>query len=251
MRRPLFTTGLPQVPAAMANILATPNAALSILDLRDLSVELQSYTRFVTLYAMNQDPSGSDTLAIAWREGTATPISIAVAALPTGISAPVKVLDRFPLRGDAELIASNGVGAVVVVWGYFELDGTAGVNPTDRPLLPGSLVSPFTYEPAFASGNADTAQIHLFDTGYFDTIVLDAIVTGDIEGGINKLVVNDGVSSQDISLNDDGSGIGLTPVRIFDGIPMMAGGATGTPGISSATVTGGLISAWGSFTRVS
>lgn len=246
MRRPLFETGLPQVPPALASIVAAPNSALSVLDLRSLSDELQSFTRFVTLYAANQRFGVTDTLEVAWREGTSTPVLLSETELIGGIGAPTKILDRFPLRGDAELIISNAVGDSGVIWGYFELEGSSDSLVTDRPLQPGALVAPFTYVPVVqTAGVLAQADVHAFDEGYFDIILLD-VVGVMIEGVALNLVITDGVNTVTVDLG----GVGETPVRVFDGIPM--GALTSSGGISVSSSAGVIQAAvWGSFLRIS
>ncbi len=250
MRRPLFTTGIPQVPPAMASIVATPNAALSVLDLRSLSEELQGYTRFVTLYGANQ-AVGSDTLTVAWREGTGTPIPISTKALTAGqmVGGAVKLLDRFPLRGDCELLVANDAGGVALVWGYFEFDGLDDHDTEkSRPFQPGALTAPFSYAPNTSAG-VNTEQVHLFDSSlsYWDIVTLYAIA-GGAEGTTEKFEVSDGGTPVNVVVG----GIGATvPVCIFDGIPMMAESTVNTPGIEVTTDADALVICWGIFTRVS
>lgn len=251
-RRPLFTTGLPQVLPQVADIIATPNSALSVLDLRSLSEELQSFTRYVTLYAMNQSAGSADVVSVAWREGTGTPLQVVAQTLTTGISPPVKILDRFPLRGDVELIASAAVGDSPLIWGYFEFDGKASDPDVGnlRPLLPGALTAPFSYSPA-ASADGSTATLHLLDPNFYDLISVDVVVAGT-EASLEKINITDGTDSVVVKIGDDGSTLGLAPVRIFDGIPMMGSGS-GSPELEIETSVAGTVSivfAWGSFVRV-
>jgi hypothetical protein len=246
MRRPLFETGLPQVPPALASIVAAPNSALSVLDLRSLNDELQSFTRFVTLYAANQSFGLTDILEVAWREGTSTPLLLSETEILGAIGVPTKILDRFPLRGDAELLISNAVGDSGVIWGYFELEGSSDSLVTDRPLQPGALVSPFTYVPVVqTAGVLAQTDVHAFDEGYFDIILLDVVGTM-LEGVSLDLVITDGTNTVTI----DVGGVGETAVRVFDGIPM--GGLTSGGGISvSSSAAVGQASIWGSFLRIS
>lgn len=246
MRRPLFETGLPQVPPALASIVAAPNSALSILDLRSLNNDLSSYTAFVTLYAANQRFGLTDTLEVAWREGASTPLLLSKTEILGGIGVPTKILDRFPLRGDAELIISNAVGDSGVIWGYFELEGSTDSLVTDRPLQPGALVSPFTYVPVVqTAGVLAQTDVHAFSEGYFDLILLD-VVGVMLEGIALNLVITDGVNTVTIDLG----GVGETPVRVFDGIPMGALNANGGISVSSSDAVG-QAAVWGSFLRIS
>ncbi len=247
MRRPLFTTGLPQIPA-IADPVAAPASALSILDLRSLSDELQSVTRYVTLYAANQG-SGAETLSIAFREGSDTPILLIARALTAGAmtGGPVKVLDRFPLRGDIQLLAGNGSGDGIVVWGYFELDGIDETTPAARPLQPTSaLSSPYSYVPIQLEYSDAGQQIHLFNTDYCDLVTLDINITSRGSSDTGTLTVSDGVDSVSILFTDLTT---ETPTRVFDGIPMRAQGTDEVAGISATTME--LVTkAWGTYVRV-
>jgi hypothetical protein len=234
MRRPLFTSGRPQIVPADA-------VGVTLLDLRSLNTELQSFTRFVTLYAAGQAASAS--LVVYFQQGTSTPIQINAATLSSDLSGgPVKVLDRFPLRGDARLFVL--AGSLPAVWGYFELDGSFNVEATTRPLQPGPLVSPFTYEPVVVANGDPAADVHLFATGYFDLVVLD-VFCSVLEATFAQLTVSDGVATTTLRF-----AVGTELVRVFDGIPMMALSTNVDPVIALNANTATLALALGSFIRV-
>lgn len=248
MRRPLFSTGVPQNPPELASIVAAPDSALSVLDLRELSTDLQSVTHFVTLYALNQTSGSGDVVDIAWRSGDDTPILLATITLEAGqgLNGPVKVLDRFPLRGNAQLLISADVGDTPFVYGYFELEDRSAAKILSRPLQPGALVSPFTYEPGVVvDSDPDPVTIHTLSSTYVDEVTVDLTArgTGSLTG---YLVVNDGESTATLEFEamDDA-------VRVFDGIPLIGATSSGAAiSISPGADSGDTVVAWGTFSRV-
>lgn len=245
MRRALFpqssgSAGIPVVPAQLADITADPDNATSILDLNGLSSELQSYTRFVTLYALAQGAT-ADTLQIAWRSGAAVKL---LSTVEVGFQV-IKVLDRFPLRGDAELLVSAAAGETPFVWGYFELEGASNVEVTTRPLLPaGVFLEPFTYNPPIAVFNGPLQDVHLLSAEYFDQLVLDAFVVGTEEDG--RIEITDGQAYSIVLLVPASA----SSYRVFDGIPMKAATNANAPTIKIQTTSAESITVWGSFTRI-
>jgi hypothetical protein len=238
MRRPLFTSGRPQFVGG---------ADVDILDLRDLNTELQSYVRFVTLYAANQGP-GASTLRIEWTEGTGSADEITTSSLTAGllVGGPVKVLDRFALQGDALLSAVAIESDAIAVWGYFELDGATNADVTTRGLLPGALVSPFTYAPVILANGDPAATVHMFNADYFDLVTLDVATSINIPGDFSEIAISDGVGTTTLQI-----AIGQTATRIFDGIPIGAITANGSLGITLDVNTNLRAQAFGSFFRVS
>lgn len=246
MRRPLFSTGVPQNPPQLADITATPDDALSVLDLRSLDTVLQSVTRLVTLYAINQTYISSDIISLALRVGDETPTLLAEITLPSGQGpGPVKVLDRYPLRGNEELLVSATIGDAPFVWGYYELDGEKPPAQPVRPLLPGALVSPFTYAPVLVV-NADPGPetLHTLSEDYVDLVTLDLSTRVAPEDDVGALTVNDGSSTAVIALSGSESN-----VRIFDGIPFIAAASGGVLTLTAGGAATDAVAGWGSFTR--
>lgn len=235
MRRPIFTSGRPQLVTA----------PLDILDLRDLNTELQSYVRFVTLFMANQD-TVPQTLDVKWQEGSSASVKVTTGVTDAGYmtGGPIKILDRFPLQGDCKLFVS-AVESTPAVWGYFELDGASNVAVTTRALLPGNLVSPFTYAPVVLANGDPVETVHEFDTDYFDLINLDVAAVIALPGDFSKIIIADGAGTTELQIAN-----GQSADRIFDGIPMGAMASSGSPGISVDVNTNLRIQAFGSFVRV-
>lgn len=236
MRRPIFTSGRPQIISAETEI----------LDLRNLNTELQSYVRFVTLYAANQDVV-PQILQVEWQEGTSAQVELTTNSLTAGYltGGPVKVLDRFPLQGNAR-ITVVGIESSPAVWGYFEMDGDTNADVTTRGLLPGALVSPFTYAPVALANGDPAATLHEFDAEYFDLINLDVAAVVNLAGDFSEIIISDGVGTTTLQIAN-----GQTALRIFDGIPMGAIASSGSPGITLDVNTNLRAQAFGSFYRVS
>lgn len=253
MRRPLFTTGIPQLPPSLASIVDTPNDALSVLDLRSVGTTLQSVTRLVTLYAVNQDVASQQIVDVAWREGAGTPVLVASVTLPEGelLEAPTKVLDRFPLRGNAQLLACTADGATPIVFGYFELENSKDSEQRSRPLQPGALVSPYGYAPVIVDSPDPAAAVHTLDTNYVDQVTLVVRATGGGGGGTATgfVTVDDGSDSITINIEDN-AGANADNTLLFDGIPMIAAAAGGAISIGAGVGVSDSCSAYGSFIRI-
>lgn len=242
MRRPLFTTGVPQNPPAAC---ATPTDALTLLDSRDLDAAQQSITRFVTLYAYNQSTGSSDVVTIASITGSDTPVVVVNVALPTGIGGvPVKILDRYPLRGNKALLACTDVGDAPFVWGYFEVDGAASQKAALRPLQAGDLASPFTYAPVYVTmADPGPETLHTLSTTYVDLITLD--LSARVTGSVGSVIVTDGTDTATIDIG----GV-VDNTRLFDEIPMMAAAAGGALSLAGGSDGDDVLVGWGSFSRV-
>jgi len=145
-------------------------------------------------------------------------------------------------REARRVLAPDGV---VAVWGYFELDGSTNVDVTTRALLPGNLVSPFTYEPVALDNGDPVATVQEFDTDYFDLVALDVAAIQNIAGDFSKLIISDGAGTTELKV-----AMGQKALRVFDGIPMGAITSTGSPGISLDVNTNLRATAFGSFLRV-
>lgn len=247
MRRPLFTTGIPQELPVLApgNIVVTPDAALSVMDMRSLDTELQSVTRFVTLYALNQYAPES-IVSLAWREGTSTALEISAVEVtgadPIGAQ-PVKILDRFPLRGNAQLLASTNEYAFL--YGYFETEIRFDA-PAGRPLANEALVTPFTYEPGFViEADPGPLEVHALSDAYIDLVTLDLSIRGTTTPAAT-LTITDGTDSVTIEFEPQ-----VENIRVFDGIPMIGATAAGSISIeASVDAPDDQCAAWGSFLRL-
>jgi hypothetical protein len=242
MRMPLGT-GLP--------ILLTGNSTYdTVYSLVNAISDLQSRVNLVTLYAIVVDgtPGASDLNLRVTADGTDYLLStFTLADLVTYQSsnrAMRKVLDRFPLRGNASISVMTDVDPVtqsVYLVGYVELEGSYEPTRPIRPFQPGALTTPYTYAPvniAFAS----PAVVHAFEEGYTDEITLHFRTAGLLSP---KLTFDDGASSITLTLsamaqNDE-------TWTLLEGIPIQAQGSGGIT--AEAPLVTDVILVWGTFTR--
>lgn len=144
---------------------------------------------------------------------------------------PLKVLDRYMVRGNQKVVARNinadPTSLYCYVWGYFEpMGGDDAIGPF-RGLQPAVPVAPFNYPPVAysylaAAEQTQTQTLHQLSATHIDVLTIDAFtfVPGGYAGSapeVSTTIVFPG-------------GVGVTlpttitqvPFRIFDGIPMRA-----------------------------
>lgn len=225
----------------LGNGLPIPLTGLStadvIYDLTSATEDTQQRVHLVTLYAIALSGDRSGTLSIQTiadgsnyqlvRRGMDQLRDAQINGFEM-----VKVLDRYPLRGDASIQASLSAdpgdqGCVIV--GYVELEGVANPAQAVRPLQPSNtLVSPYTTTPTVRAGIAAATQVHLLEQGRTDEITLYGWI--GTAGLSPHLVFSDGVTTVDINVGDlfatAGSGVTRSG-KILDGIPMLGAGAGG------------------------
>lgn len=228
MRRPLFGNGIPR------NILNADDI-VELFNTDDFNPnDVYAVTLFVWWFQPGAAPT-DPTLLITCSSDGGAPLPIAnvqntfLNALWAGPAvgsrvAPLKVLDRYLVRGDQQLFCANSVGgaASCFVWGYFEQVGSENPPRPFRGLQPGPLVSPYVFEPVYADLAEDSAfeaTLHQLSPTYIDLVTLDvavqatatAIVAVTLPGGLI------------LPMPSESSGF---PFRVFDGIPMRAPSST-------------------------
>lgn len=245
MRRPLGT-GLP--------IALTGNSTFDTLfDLSAAPAALQAQTSFLTLYAIAARGSSGEINLRTTTDGDQTLIisNYAVDDLRTaqeGALSSIKVLDRFPMRGDSIVemnLTSDPAANTVLVVGYFEMDGESDPPKQLRPLQPGALVAPFTYNPVTSFGNDPTPKVvHTLEPGYIDDITLIFRAIGPAASP--HIVFSDGSASIDVRL-DDGFRNDI-PMVFLPSIPMYAAAAGAAISIYTNEADDEFV-AYGYFTR--
>lgn len=223
MRRPIFGNGFPKLLPNAVDVTASPDSGLTVFDLRNTPPDVQSRVFLVTLYAyFNKAVPPSTELNIAQQNGNLPAFQVA-RAVPSEFSfiPPVKVLDRFPLRGPQRLVAGqlgDVLPASVYVWGYVELEDVSLPIPQGlRPLQPAPTpVTPFFGGSLDLPVSPDPVTIHQPSNGYIDEITLryEAL-------DLSALLVM-GAESMPILFSEPPSPVFLAPSLVFDGIPMMS-----------------------------
>lgn len=165
MRRPLFGTGFPQLPNHVDDPLATPDDCLQVMDLRSLSAESQSYTRFIHL-AVWAGGSDGGNVEVFIQVGSETPYLIGALSVTNS--------DRnfeFAIRGNVRVFVNQTADGAAVLFGYYQLQDEVPSIEVVRPLQPSVPVSPFTVAP-LQLGSSDSGIVHSFEEGYTDIITL-------------------------------------------------------------------------------
>lgn len=280
-RRPLFGNGIPRT-------IIMANGEVTILDTEALDEKaVYALTLFMWPYQAGAGLFVNPSVALRnYVNGVAsTPFAaitrdwLATFFGPGGNPSrvePIKVLDRFMMRGKQKVTAqvtvdgtSNDVPNASFFWGYFEEAGDLITDTPFRGLQPSKLAAPFAYPPASvlaapASANA-TQVIHKLDPNYVDLVTLDVAHAGASDGlgtldFVAAVAVPGGFLIQMPSIILPPSGpannYGPYPHRVFDGIPMRgldASDAGSNLTLAAATGPGSPASfatAWGSFLRL-
>lgn len=169
MRRPLFGTGFPQSVPVVASPIVNPDSCLEVLNLQDLTEELQQYTRFLTLFA-HQITAGS-VVDVYVQQGSETPFRVARLDAPTAVDEAQPRSCTFPVRGNVRVYAAS-VATAAAIFGYYELDTDQPTIEVARPLQPADPLSPFNVVP-FSIGVSESLPVHAFLEGYTDTVTID------------------------------------------------------------------------------
>lgn len=259
MRRPLFGNGIPR------NI-SQADGAVEVFDAEALD-ETQVYALTLYLWWFQTATAGPVTNpSLTMRSDTGSGgelIGLVTQAVlddiwttpaATDRLAPLKILDRYMVRGDQQVTLENSIDQESCwVWGYFEQAGDLEVSRPFRGLQPGPLSEPFSFPPAelsVASDESETAVLHQLDPNYIDKVTLDLAMVADPAdaGDLTASVTLPGGII--IPLSVGGSGF---PVRMFDGIPMRAPSASDVnislSGAAGADVKTMLLCGYGSFDR--
>jgi len=231
-----------------------------VYSLTAASEDTRQRVHLVTLYAimLGGDGSGTTTVLTNADGGTTELMRRDNTTLRAGqiSSGEVpKILDRYPLRGNADIRASLSVdpaAQAVVIVGFVELEGVSSPAQALRPLQPSNtLVAPYTTLPTSWGSNAPIAQVHLLEEGRTDEIYLYGRIGA---GGVSPhIVFNDGAGgSVDIDVTDlfatTGSG-SIRSGKILDGIPMIGAGSLAGAGIQGYTTGIDIMTLYGSFIR--
>ena len=214
MRRPLFTTGIPQLAPGVADPVANPGNALTVLDLRNASVDTYSRAHVLTLYAVHTRSANTSLLGLVTQVGSDTPVLQLGLSMASG-DGVVKLVDRMPIRGPVRvLVADLAERDNTYIYGYLELENEAPRMPEIRPLQPSDPVSPFTAVPQKIIADAAAADVHTLSGDYIDVLTLDyqSAAGGEFDGDFT-ITFPDGTA---LSLETSDA----PTTRLFDGIPM-------------------------------
>jgi hypothetical protein len=249
MRQPLGT-GLPRK-------LTGNNTQDTVYDLRTAPSDLQSRVNLVTLYAFIPGGTpGASVLDLSIIDSSPTTVLLGSYPLATNLIAYQddaracrKILDRFPLRGEAAIqVTTDALQAnqLVYVFGFVELEGVYEPPRPTRPFQPGALVSPYTYMPVYSNaGVPGSGVVHAFEEGYIDEVTLTLRATGLASP---LLTFSDGAVSESLDLVSIGTLTDTDAFTLLEGIPMQAIDA-GAGITYSATEGPDILMVWGSFTR--
>ena len=274
MRRPLFGNGIPR------NVVVA-DGEVTILDTEDLD-QSQVFALTVFFWPYQPGPGPFTNPAAAIRTyingGPSVPIvgltsaylnSFFSAANPTRIE-PIKVLDRFMMRGKQRVtiqVTVDGTPTPVgFIWGYFELAGEQDTGVPFRGFQPtGKPATNFAYNPVFlALGTSENGQgtCHKLDPNYIDLVTLDLVHGGSGDGTFGWSVAvglppgNVLIPQPSLSNLFPAPANGLYRYRIFDGIPMRALGSSDADsnifligGVGPAPSINLVATAYGSFVR--
>jgi hypothetical protein len=273
MRRPIFGNGLPR------NIL-TASGTVEVLNTADLN---PGSVYALTLYLWIYQPGATfltlnPTFNVYVTTAGGAPLRLLTytqqyldtifSAPPGGAVAPIKVLDRYMVRGDQQVTVDNvnATSDLCVVWGYVEMVGEQDVGTPFRGLQPSNtLVAPFVFPPVafdFVIANQlAITPLHRLSLEYVDLVTVDVANGGIDDGSFDfgcALAFPGGVAvpMPSTAFLAPNLGSGMQRSRVFDGIPMRAldssdagsnilfGGGTGSSaGVSNAG------RAFGSFLR--
>jgi hypothetical protein len=193
MRRPLFGNGF---PVQMLN----SDGDIEVIDGSDYTPQEKAPSALaVTLFCWTwqQFATAADTAKLPApavslvTDGSETPVARrsvdAVTAFQlagtSDIALPIKLLDRFVIRGDQQIKAANlnnlstGDGIYCFIYGYFEMVGEIVPTVPFRPLMPEALEEPFAAVPTVVNvANATTesfATAHQLYANYIDLLTLN------------------------------------------------------------------------------
>ena len=190
MRRVLFGTGFPQVAPVVAAPTVNPDDCLQIMDLRSLNAEMQSYTRFITIYAWQL--TVTQVAFLYAQVGSETPYFVGRITANDAVTDVAPSRLRFALRGNARLFITSSVNEIAI-FGYYELETDQPVLTVPRPLQPSDPVSPFTIAPIVVAADS-SAPVHAFEEDYVDLITIDFIASTGEALGVQTVEFPNGVA---------------------------------------------------------
>lgn len=210
MRRPLFGTGFPKR-------MLFDDGVIKVFDTNDFTPQENAPLTFaVTLFCwpwQNYIPTNLAPIlanlpfpVVTVAANGGTPIGVAqrsnadvasmFAAQTFDMAKPIKLLDRYVVRGDQQIFAGNvnpnstlANGVSCAIFGYFETVGVHELSAMFRPLQPSNPVAPFSAPvPVITSNVPNTKQYataHQLYFGFTDVLTLNANngAIGNIEVG--------------------------------------------------------------------
>jgi hypothetical protein len=243
MRRPLFGTGIPK-------LLSGGSHTDLVMTLAGQTPELQSRVRGLTLWAMAPDGGNAQQLQVVARDNTSGAQTILLNETTGGSGfTTAKLLDRYPLRGDVEVVAAASGDASadpIYLYGYYQIEGERTIAREYRPLQPDLDSVQSNYIAANLIGDG-IRRIHAFSPTSIDVVRLWA--GGHPGAGTAELVVSDGTKVVAMKLD---TGAGAPIRRVWDSLPaqVLEGVAEGLqPGVYLRTAGAGYAAAWGMFNR--
>ncbi len=256
MRRPLFGDGQPR------NVL-NADGELTVFSTSLNDKDVWAITLYAWWHEDDAVPANPPGIVARVDNNGVTTTTGLVAVLPAAYWtarsaaqspdwAPVKILDRLPLRGAQVLKIGNQVGANTEcwVWGYAERVGASPLGTPFRPLQPTDPVPPsFNGDPIpnlAGDGDTETVVIHQLSDTYIDLLSLHVGVLGD-EDALARVVFPNGATLKIPVVT-----VTMPMLHILDGIPMRATADDATDITTVATGDGGkavLVTAHGPFLR--
>lgn len=242
MRRPILGNGFPKLIPNNVDPVTDPDLALQVFDLRNVPEDIQSRCFFLTLYGYFSEGADTSNCQIAQQDGALTPIFVTAAQIPTGqtsVPTPIKILDRFPMRGPQRIVAANKDAALparLSVFGYVEIEDTDAPDPQGlRPLQIGNTpVKPYLGGAREIANTTTPIVLHQLNAGYIDEITLDCSPEGAGEfGPAGYLSLSTGETLLLVQPSNASNGL----VRLFDGIPMRSPGALTSSDPAAAPTT--------------
>lgn len=229
MRRPILTNGLPR------NLLVA-DGPVTILDAEDLNENMvYALTLYVWWFQPGAGPFTNPNLLMATTvEGTTLSIGTVSQATfddiwdqpaATDRLAPLKVLDRYMIRGEQSVqVANDAAGSdSCFIWGYFEQVGRQDLSRPFRGLQPTALADPFVYSPTtlvLVAAGVQSGVVHQLSPTYVDLLTLDVVIRtsdGLAPNEAGPTLSLPGPVTVPLPSQNDGF-----PIRMFDGIPMRA-----------------------------
>ncbi len=251
MRRPLFTTGIPQRALFDDSIITvfdttdyTPQAAapqayaVTLFVWAYGSVVLTGVGDVGKLPRIGVNVTSDNDAGITVAERYPADFVAAEVVAAASVARPVKLLDGFIVRGDQQItVANTNTDSTVAnemscfVFGYFEAVGEAPTSKPFRPLMPTALEAPFSATPALVTvigaGAGAYGTAHMLSATYKDELTLRTNLATSIEyTDATAFVRFPGGTLLPVPFNNSGLPApnvhALFGAEIFDGIPLIA-----------------------------
>lgn len=270
MRRALFGNGIPKRAL-------NADGVITVFDTNDFTPQEKNPLAFaVTLFVWGWQneilglPGNPPDVAVFCNTEGGGPITlnqrdrVAFAAYETAnetsSARPIKLLDRYVVRGDQIItcVNFNPANTQCFVYGYFETVGATVPSMPFRGLMPEPLEDPFVFAPTVVSVPAATTQYktaHLLNTSYADLLFLNANVAVPEDSAGNAWVRLPGNVKLPLPIGGAFTPLSLNTLlsEIFDGIPMIAPSASDNKVEVGFDTSGGgatnVIAAYGAFRR--